>query len=198
MVLEVDAITFDDFGTLRCSVSKQEDVIYPIFRALSKRGISLAEETFLNKYFKMDALYRKRLTETYQESLLDNVIADVLESLGFKSEVCKSAIKESVDYGLSTRSVKWYPDALPVLSTLRKRGYKLGLISNTHWRLLESFRNKIERIFDVVTVSYEHGYAKPHPSIFLATLKKLGVEANRCLHVGDDPVADVQRAKKLE
>lgn len=55
----------------------------------------------------------------------------------------------------------------------------------------------MERIFDVVTVSYEHRYAKPHPSIFLATLKKLEVEANRCLHVGDDPVADVQGAKKV-
>jgi len=192
--LEVDAVAFDDFGTLRYSATKKEDIIYPIFRALTKRGISLAEETFLNQYFRMDALYRKRLSETYQESLLDNVIADVLESLGFKSEVYKSAIKESVDYGLSTRSVRWYPNARFVLSTLRKRGYKLGLISNTHWRLLDSLRTKMERIFDVVTVSYEHGYAKPHPSIFLATLKKLGVEANRCLHVGDDPVADVQGA----
>jgi len=195
--LEVDAVTFDDFGTLRYSATKQEDIIYPIFRALSRRGISLAEETFLNQYFKMDALYRKKLRETSQESLLDDVIADVLESLGFKSKAHKNVIKESVDYGLSTRSVKWYPDALPVLSTLRKRGYKLGLISNTHWRLLDSLRTKMERIFDVVTVSYEHGYAKPHSSIFLATLKKLGVEANRCLHVGDDPVADVQGAKKV-
>ncbi|MFQ6124464.1 MAG: HAD family hydrolase [Candidatus Heimdallarchaeota archaeon] len=36
---------------------------------------------------------------------------------------------------------------------------------------------------------------KTHPSIYLATLKKLRVRANRCLHVGDDPIADVQGAK---
>lgn len=197
MSLEVDAVTFDDFGTLRYSPSKQEDIIHPIFRDLTRRGISLTKETFLNQYFKMDASYREKLRETSRESLLDNIIADVLKSLGFESKVHKSAIKESVDYGLSTRNVKWYPDALPILSTLRKRGYKLGLISNTHWRLLDSLRTKMERIFDVVIVSYEHGYAKPHPSIFLATLKKLGVEANRCLHVGDDPVADVQGAKNM-
>jgi len=195
--LEVDAVTFDDFGTLRYSAKKQEDIIYPIFRALSEKGMSLTKETFLNQYFKMDALYRKQLKESSRESLLDEVIADVLESLGFKSEAFMGAIKEAVDYGLSTRSVKWYPDALPVLSILRKRGYKLGLISNTHWRLLDDLQIKVERIFDAVTVSYEHVYAKPHPSIFLATLKKLGVEANRCLHVGDDPVADVQGAKKV-
>ena len=195
MRLEVDAVTFDDFGTLRYSVSKQEDIIYPIFRALTKRGISLTEETFMNQYFKVDVLYQERLRKTSRESLLDDVIADVLKMLGFESEAHGNTIKESVDYGLSTRSVEWYPDALSVLSTLRKRGYKLGLISNTHWRLLESFRTKMERTFDVITLSYEHEYAKPYPSIFMATLKKLGVKANRCLHVGDDPVADVQGAK---
>jgi len=195
--LEVDAVTFDDFGTLRYSASKQEDIIYPIFRALSKRDIHLTEETFLNQYFKIDASYRKKLRETSRESLLDDIIADAFEPLGFKSEAYKNAIKESVDYGLSTRSVKWYPDALFVLSTLRKRGYKLGLISNTHWRLLENLRTKIEKTFDVVTLSYEHGYAKPHPSIFLATLKELEVKANHCLHVGNDPIADVQGAKKV-
>lgn len=72
MSLEVDAVTFDDFGTLRYSPTKQEDIIYPIFRALSKRDISLTEETFLNQYFKMDASYRKKLRETSRESLLDN------------------------------------------------------------------------------------------------------------------------------
>ena len=197
MCLEVDAVTFDDFGTLRYSPSKQEDIIYPIFKALSKRGVHLKEEMFLIQYFKMDASYRKKLEETFQESLLDDVIADVLKSSGFKSETYKNAIKESVDYGLSTRKVRWYPNTLYVLSTLRKRGYKLGLISNTHWRFLESFRTEIEKIFDVVTLSYEHGYAKPHPSIFLATLKKLGIKANCCLHVGDDPIADVQGARNV-
>jgi len=195
--LEVDAVTFDDFGTLRYGAKKQEDIIYPIFRVLSKRGMSLTKETFLNQYFKMDALYRKKLRESSRESLLDDVIAGVLESLGFKSEAFMSAIKEAVDYGLSTRKVRWYPDALFVLSTLRNKGYRLGLVSNTHWRLLGSFRIEIEKTFDVVTLSYEHGYAKPHPSIFLATIKKLGVERNRCLHVGDDPTADIQGARNV-
>lgn len=51
---------------------------------------------------------------------------------------------------------------------------------------------------DAVTLSYEHGYVKPHPSIFLATLKKLQVSSNRCLHVGDDPIADIEGAKNVE
>ena len=49
--------------------------------------------------------------------------------------------------------------------------------------------------FDIVTLSYEHGFAKPHPSIFYTTLDQLGVHAGRCLHIGDDPIADVQGAR---
>jgi putative hydrolase of the HAD superfamily len=79
---------------------------------------------------------------------------------------------------------------------LRKKGYKLGLISNTHWRVLDPTRRELDRYFDVTTLSYEHGYVKPHPSIFLDTLKKLGVSADCCLHVGDDPIADIEGARK--
>ncbi len=196
-MLQLDAVTFDDFGTLRFSLGEEEDIIYPILRSLSESGLCLREEEFLNEYFKGDASYRKELQETLRESLLDDIVANVLETLGFNSSTLKGAVKEAVDYGLATRSTEWYQDAPPVLSTLRKRGYKLGLISNTHWRFLDSSRKEMEATFDVVTLSHEHGYAKPHPSIFLTTLKKLQASPNRCLHVGDDPIADIEGAKNV-
>lgn len=166
MRLEIDAVTFDDFGTLRFSAGEQEDIIYPILRALTQSGVRFERERFLDEYFKMDASYRKELVETSRESLLDNIIASVLGSLGFESQALKNVIKKSVDSGLATRRTEWYKDAPLVLSTLRKRGYKLGLISNTHWRFLDSCRKEMERTFDVVTLSYEHGYAKPSPINF--------------------------------
>jgi putative hydrolase of the HAD superfamily len=46
-------------------------------------------------------------------------------------------------------------------------------------------------------LSYEHGYAKPHQSIFVATLRKLGINTLQCLHVGDDPTADIQGAHNV-
>lgn len=197
MCFGVDAVTFDDFGTLRFSVVEREDIIYPILRSLTESGMSLREEQFLNEYFKMDASYRKELRETSRESLLDDIVANVLESLGFKSPVLKNTIKKAIDQGLATRSTEWYSDASSVLSSLRNTGYKLGLISNTHWRFLDSSSKEMEKIFDTVTLSYQHGYAKPHPSIFLATLKKLQISPNRCLHVGDDPIADIEGAKNV-
>ena len=103
----------------------------------------------------------------------------------------------AVNEGLATKDTEWFPDAKRTLTTLKEKGYKLGLISNTHWRISESLRKEFKKFFDAITFSYEHGYAKPHPSIFTSTLEKLRISTNHCLHVGDDPIADIQGAKNI-
>jgi len=45
--LKVDAVTFDDFNTLRYRVREREDIIYPIVRALEKGKVVLNENLFL-------------------------------------------------------------------------------------------------------------------------------------------------------
>lgn len=192
LLTEFDAVTFDDFNTLRFQAEEQEDIIYPILRAMETK-IEIDEHEFLEAYFRADNNYRKIQKETLRESLLDDIISGVLTTL--EVDYAKEIIRKAVDNGLATRKVRWYPDAVETLRALRKRGYELGLISNTHWRLLKNVRDKFGKYFSVITLSCTHGYAKPHPSIFAATLEKLGVSASRCLHVGDDPIADVQGAK---
>jgi len=192
----ISTVTFDDFNTLRYGTNK-EDVIYPIFRALRKYGVKVEEKDFLGEYTKADKAYRKSLHDTFRESLLDNIIVDVLRSLGYRSPRLRLTVRQAVNEAVATRKAVWYPDALTVLKILRKSGYKLGLITNTHWRIQDKTKREFEKYFDVITLSYEHGYVKPHPSIFLATLKKLGVSASFCLHVGDDPIADIKGAKRV-
>jgi putative hydrolase of the HAD superfamily len=172
------------------------DVIYPIVRALRKHGVGVEEKDFLREYSKADSAYRKRLRETLCESLLDNVIIEALQPLGVESPNLQTTVTMIVNEALTNRQAFWYSEAPTVLNALRKKGYKLGLISNTHWRVLDPTRRELDRYFDVTTLSYEHGYVKPHPSIFLDTLKKLGVSADCCLHVGDDPIADIEGARK--
>ena len=196
--LEIKAVTCDDFYTLRYPVrKKKEDIIYPILKALKGLRIKVDDEEFLKQYSIADKLYRKKLKETLRESLLDDIVMGVLVESGYEPKTVGEIVKEAVDYGIATRKTKWFPDAKTTLMTLRERGYKLGLISNTHWRIPESIRKEFKSFFDVITLSYEHGYAKPHPSVFLDTLKKLRANSNHSLHVGDDPISDVQGAKNV-
>lgn len=176
----ISAVTFDDFHTLRYSRNKK-DIIYPIFKALRKYGVKVEKKDFLSEYFKADKAYRRHLQETFRESLLDNIITDVLISLGYKSPRLRLTVARAVNEGLVTRKTVWYQDSLPVLRTLRKRGYKLGLITNTHWRFTDETKKEFEKYFDVMMLSYEHGYVKPHPSIFLVTLGKVRSKCKKLL-----------------
>jgi putative hydrolase of the HAD superfamily len=93
------------------------------------------------------------------------------------------------------------PEAAPLLSGLRERGIKIGLLSNTHWprewheRWLE--RDGVLDLIDerVYTSDLEH--TKPHPQAFRAVLGALGVEAESAVFVGDRPIDDISGAKAL-
>jgi len=196
MIPKVKAVTFDDFLTLRYPMKQSEDIIYSILTAL-RRKLDVNKEQFLKQYFEENQLYQKRLKETLREMLLDDIVTSVLVSCGYDSQTICGNVKEAVDYGLATRKARWFPNARRTLSILRSEGYKLGLISNTHWRFLPNVKKQLEGFFDVITLSYKHGYVKPHPSIFVTTLDRLKVNPNQSLHVGDDPIADVKGARDV-
>jgi len=58
---------------------------------------------------------------------------------------------------------------------------------------------KIDRLglrdrFEVILVSEEVGIKKPNPDLFRMALKRLGLEPEECLYVGDHPVNDIEGA----
>ena len=192
---EIEAITFDHYNTLQYStIDNQEDIIYTISRSLETH-IDLDEERFLEKYVEQDKIYRKNERETFIETLLDDIVIKALVDSGHSDSELTEIVKKSVDAGLSTRKLTWYPDAKETLLHLNELGYKLGLISNTHWRWPPERRREAQPFFEVITLSYEHGRMKPHPSIFYATLSKMGVKPKNSLHVGDNPFTDILGAK---
>lgn len=84
-----------------------------------------------------------------------------------------------------------YPEVRPALTTLRRRGVPLGLISNWDRRLPDILDAlALTRFFDVITVSSIVGMEKPAPEIFHRTVGKLGTASDRVLHVGDSPRDD--------
>lgn len=87
------------------------------------------------------------------------------------------------------------------LETLRGRGLKLAVISNTIWPpdLLndEMSRLGISGCFDYVVTSAGFGVKKPYPEIFEDALRHLGVEAGEAVFVGDSLKEDVAGAGML-
>ena len=90
-----------------------------------------------------------------------------------------------------------YDDVSPTLAALHAAGYRIGLISNTH-RCLDSFQSHfaLEPYITTAVSSSDHGYLKPHPSIFRAALDRIGTSAADGVMVGDSMTHDIAGARR--
>ena len=94
------------------------------------------------------------------------------------------------------------PDVAPLLRTLRGRGIKVGVLSNTMWprELHERVftRDEVLGLIDGAVYSSEIPWTKPHPEAFLAAMAAVGMsDPTACVFVGDRPYDDIFGAKSL-
>ena len=94
------------------------------------------------------------------------------------------------------------PDALPLLTTLRERGIKVGVLSNTMWPRdwhEEVFRRDgVLHLIDGAVYSSEIDYVKPHPEAFAAAMAAVAAtDPSQCVFVGDRPYDDVHGAQAV-
>ncbi len=92
-------------------------------------------------------------------------------------------------------------EAVEVVSLLQRRGYKLGVVSNTFF---PSFaiddvmrQDGLLDFFPVRVYSSDVRFMKPHPRIFEAALDQMGVPARRTMYVGDRLRNDVKGSARV-
>jgi putative hydrolase of the HAD superfamily len=91
------------------------------------------------------------------------------------------------------------PDAGPLLTELRRRGIKVGVLSNTMWPRTAHervfARDRILDLIDGAVYSSEIPWVKPHPEAFRAAMAAVGVtDPASCVFVGDRPFDDIHGA----
>jgi len=92
-----------------------------------------------------------------------------------------------------------YPHVAETLSTLRERGFKLGVVTDAHnGNAMKRLKKAgLEEFFDVVITMDMHGKAKPSHEPFLISMSKLGVNTSETMLVGDSIRRDIVPAKEL-
>ena len=93
-------------------------------------------------------------------------------------------------YWEARNEVEVFDEAHDLLQQLRA-DFRLGAVTNGN---ADVGRIGIDHYFDFVIRSEEIGAAKPHPEIFTAALLAGKASAEESVHVGDDPVRDIQGA----
>jgi putative hydrolase of the HAD superfamily len=99
-------------------------------------------------------------------------------------------------------TLKKLPYLDEVLTEMKKKGYKLGIITNTVTSREEHVRTALRKIdaekyFDVILTSVDVGHEKPDERIFMTALRKLRVKPQEAVMVGNRISADIVGGNRM-
>lgn len=148
----------------------------------------------VNKYL-WDELGAGRLTTT---ELRHRRFLEVFLGVGMDNEEAERLNVEADTYYLDRLGCRGrlVPGAREAISALRRRGFRIGILSNG---FIDTQRAKMRSsgltdIVDVTVFSDEIGINKPDERIFRYAESKAGIEAGRSIMVGDNGETDIAGA----
>src|SRR5262245_39125946 len=112
----------------------------------------------------------------YDADLFVKYTRHIIEQMGGVGEQLDACAREIYAEWAACQHFDLYEEVPAVLRELAAAGVRVGLISNSH-RCLASFQSHfdLQGLIVAAVSSSEHGYMKPHPSIFQAALQLVNV-----------------------
>jgi putative hydrolase of the HAD superfamily len=195
------AIGFDLFNTLlTMEPSTMEEGMERLFLSLTTNGFPLEKTSFKDAYRESALRFIQEARVKGRETHNRFWISAALLTQGYEVEPEDSRIAEAVNAYFSAfmGRCRLIPGTMDMLETL-KDTYRLGLLSNfTHPPAVREIIDSLGLAprFDVVLISGELGYRKPHPLVFQQLMRELDVSKEQILYVGDDPEPDITGARQ--
>lgn len=136
--------------------------------------------------------------QAYDPAFFLRYIRHIIERMGGTGPAIDRCAEEIYREWAVCHHFELYDDVLPALEALHAGGLELGLISNTH-RSLEAFQShfELDGLISVAVSSSEHGYNKPHPSIFRTALRLMTLNPDEAVMVGDSFMHDIEGARAV-
>jgi beta-phosphoglucomutase len=104
-------------------------------------------------------------------------------------------IEEKRSYYRSIVQIKHYPNAFAVINTLKKRGFKVALVTACALKNMQySIDSTQQKHFDFIITGDEIPRAKPFPDPYLTAAHHLGLEPEECIVVENAPLG-IEAAK---
>lgn len=200
----IDTVTFDVWNTLLVHEFYDDRVkmarVGLMESALERAGFLFSRDDLLKAYEYSETCLCG-LWKDERDASLDGHVALFLDGLGLEAdEYHKNIIRQPYADALLDFKPLIVDGAADVLESLKKKGFRIGLISNTGRTPGETIRlvlggYGILKYFDSTVFSNEVGYIKPNRRIFERALSELGSEASKTVHVGDSVLLDVYGAR---
>lgn len=199
--IDIEAILFDLIGTLVYVEPVERIQEERMIESLIRSGFQL-DERFIDVYRGVFVKY-SRMRHSLLVEIPNNIwIAESLKLIGYDVDPSDRSIGEAVEeyFKPYVEAARLYRCTYDVLGILRSSGFKIALVSNFTWgKAVRDILSKLllDRFFDSISISYDVGYRKPHPAIFMKALSEIGVEASRSIFVGDNPYTDIYGASSV-
>ena len=167
-------------------------------RFCAKHGIAVDQRRFGHAVRAASVILDFEQQHVYDAEIFVRYTQRIIEEMGGTGSALTACATEIYDAWAASHHFHLYEDVPPVLRELAGRGIKIGLISNSH-RPLASFAEHFELngLISTAISSAEHGYLKPHPSIFEAAMQLTGVNAAESVMVGDSFAHDIEGARRV-
>jgi len=197
----IKALGFDLFNTLITVRPDALDVaLERLTGSLDANGIAIDHQRF-RKDHRQAALQfidetRTDGRETHNRFWISAALESQRQSIPPDDERIAEAVEAYFSAFLDYSTL--IPGTTEMLLTLKSR-YPLGLLSNfTHGPAARKILQvlQLNDLFDVILISGEVGYRKPHPLVFRMLSEELGYGSEAIAYVGDDPEPDVEGALK--
>jgi len=182
-----EVLTFDCYGTL---INWEDGILACLHRILAAHNNDLDDATILRLYGDFEADAEQGEYQRYRE-VLQSVVRKFGENLGFSA-----TDQEANSLPESLREWKPWPDTVAALRELQSR-FRLAIISNVDDDLFAATLPKLSAQFDQIITAQQAGAYKPSLKIFELALSRMGVPADRVLHVGQSVYHDVLSAQSL-
>jgi putative hydrolase of the HAD superfamily len=196
MALPVRAVFFDvDFTLIAPGPMFQAEG----YRGFSERhGMTVDESRFQPAVAAAAPLLEGPEDAPYDEASFVAYARRVLELMGARGPRLEACAREIVDEWARCHHFELYDEVPAVFRQLAQEGFRIGLISNTN-RSLASFESHFDLhgLIAGAVSSADHGFMKPHRSIFAAALQLVGAEAADAVMVGDSVPHDVEGALRV-
>jgi putative hydrolase of the HAD superfamily len=192
----VRAVFFDVDFTLIYPGPTFQGEGYAVF--CRRYGITVDPARFPGAVIAASSILYDDQNHIYDAEIFVRYTRRIIEEMGGTGETLDACAQEIYSEWAACQHFLLYDDVAPALRELATRGLKIGLISNSH-RCLASFERhfSLHGLIAAAISSFEHGYLKPHPSIFESALKLAGVSAHESVMVGDSYPHDVEGARHV-
>ncbi len=142
---------------------------------------------------------RQQLAKTHQHiahdltALRKKSFLELAVEMNYSPEKEQQFIQDAFELYIEERNkVSLYDDVIPTLELLNA-DYQLAAVTNGN---ADIYQIGLGHLFKFCWSAADAGQQKPHPIVFDSLMDKYQLKAAEIIHIGDDPVSDIQGAQQ--